>query len=379
MKEIEKLNEAFKVFSLASEALQKYYSSLKDEVKRLNNELQAKNQELKDTLEMLRSVVNCIRDAIFVLSVDGKILMMNARAEQLRAHFEPDKLCRQELDGAEVALDVNNEKRIFLLSLSEVHSSDTTTGYVLMLKDITEKKLKEAMEERNKRLIAMGEMMATIVHEMRNPLCSIELYASMLQKELEGTGLESLSKGVSTGVRSLNNILSNMLYFARPRTPSMKPVSITEFADETLELVKPVAESRDIIIKNNTTAFTLHMDEALVRQVFMNILLNAIQAMKEGGTITIYNEIDEKGFYIHIKDTGCGMDDETVERVFDPFYTTREDGTGLGLSISLKIMQSHGGTINVKSTLGKGTVFTLVFPRNLLVCKNETVKEVCCR
>ncbi len=379
MKEIEKLNEAFKVFSLASEALQKYYSSLKDEVKRLNNELQAKNQELKDTLEMLRSVVNCIRDAIFVLSVDGNTLMMNSEAEKLKAFVEPDTLCRQELDGTELTIKVNNEKRIFLLSLSEVISGNSTTGYVLMLKDITEKRQREAIQERNKRLIAMGEMMASIVHEMRNPLCSIELYASMLQKELEGTGLESLSKGVSTGVRSLNNILSNMLYFARPRTPKMNQVSLFTFIEETLELVRPVAESRDIILRNHTGHCSLRMDGALIRQVCMNILLNAVQAMSEGGTITVSTETRDRALYIHIEDTGCGMDEQTLERIFDPFFTTKDEGTGLGLSISLKIMQSHGGTINVRSTPGRGTVFSLVFPENLIITRNEQQKEVCLR
>jgi signal transduction histidine kinase len=328
---------------------------------------------------MLRSVVNCIRDAIFVLSVDGNTLMMNSEAEKLKNFVEPGTLCRQELDGTELTINVNNEKRIFLLSLSEVISSNSTTGYVLMLKDITEKRQREAIEERNKRLIAMGEMMASIVHEMRNPLCSIELYASMLHKELEGTGLESLSKGVSTGVRSLNNILSNMLYFAKPRTPRMNPVSLAQFVEETLEMVRPVAESRMIVIKNHIQPLSLCMDDALVRQVCMNILLNAVQAMSEGGTITVSTELKDRALYIHIKDTGCGMDEQTLERIFDPFYTTKDEGTGLGLSISLKIMQSHGGTINVRSTPGRGTVFSLVFPENLIITNNEKPKEVCLR
>ncbi len=377
MKEIEKLNEAFKVFSLASEALQKYYSSLRDEVKRLNQELQAKNQELKDTLEMLRSVVNCIRDALFVISVDGKVLMMNKEAAKLRNHISPETYCNQGFDGTEIGISINNENRIFLLSLSEVVSENTTTGYVLMLKDITEKRQKEAIQERNKRLIAMGEMMATIVHEMRNPLCSIELYASMLQKELEGTELESISKGVSTGVRSLNNILSNMLYFAKPRTPSMRHVEIGPFVEETLELIRPVAESRGIRIVKNIQNLLINMDDALIRQVLMNLFLNAMQAMNQGGTIIISADFNEKGFFMHIEDTGCGMDEDTLERIFDPFYTTRDDGTGLGLSISLKIMQSHGGSINVRSQPGRGTVFTLVFPEKLMVNKNNIPQEVC--
>ncbi|RMG69162.1 MAG: hypothetical protein D6710_09280 [Nitrospirae bacterium] len=371
MKEIEKLNEAFKVFSLASESLQKYYSTLQAEVKRLNNQLQAKNQELKETLEMLRSVMNCIKDALYVLSVDGTVLMKNRVAEELGDLFSPERFTNTELDGQEIVLERGEERRIYLLSVADVRSDKTTTGYVIMLKDITEKRKEEAIRERNKRLIAMGEMMAALVHEMRNPLCSIELYASMLQKELENTELESLSKGALTGVQSLNNILTNMLYFAKPRTPKKERVRVGEFIDEALELLRPVAESRDILVKKKVDESTLEIDSSLIKQVLMNLFLNAVQAMKEGGTLSIRTEIDRRGYLIHIEDTGCGMDEETVERIFDPFFTTRDDGTGLGLSISLKIMQSHQGSINVKSQPGAGTVFTLVFPEELIVGEKE--------
>ena len=238
-----------------------------------------------------------------------------------------------------------------------------------MLKDITERKQTEAEEERNKRLIAMGEMMAGIVHEMRNPLCSIELYASMLHKELEGTELESLARGVSTGVRSVNNILSNMLYFAKPRSPKLRPVSVQSIVEESLSLVLPVADSRNISISKSLINCSLCVDEGLIKQVLMNLFLNAIQAMEKGGNLGITTEVRDDGFCINVSDTGEGIDEATIERIFDPFFTTRQEGTGLGLSISLKIMQSHGGTIKVKSKPGIGSSFSLVFPK-------ETIKEV---
>jgi len=240
-------------------------------------------------------------------------------------------------------------------------------GFVILLRDITAQKEVEAEKERNKRLIAMGEMMASIVHELRNPLCSIELYASMLYKEIEDTPQASLAMGVSTGVRNLNNSLSNMLYFARPRNPKTTPCDIRTLTDDALSLLKPVIESRGIVVEKQISRTSINGDSGLVKQVILNILLNAVQAMGTGGILTIHSETDSKGFHLNISDTGSGITSEDIERIFDPFFTTRDEGTGLGLSISLKIMQAHGGTIRAKSLPGSGSVFILYFPHKHLL------------
>ncbi len=249
------------------------------------------------------------------------------------------------------------------MSLSDVKSGgDEAIGKVVLLRDVTRSRELEAERQRNRRLIAMGEMMATIVHELRNPLCSIELYSSMLYRELAGTDLSSLAEGVSTGVQNLNNFLTNMLYFAKPRKPGMTDFSLDGLLNDALRMVEPVLASRGIALRRESSTRIIKADRGLLLQVLMNLLLNAIQAMESGGELTITEEVEGDTLHLSITDTGCGISEPDMERIFDPFFTRREGGTGLGLPISLKIMQAHGGSIRIRSRKGQGSTFTLVLP-----------------
>ncbi len=380
MEELKKLNEAFMTFNLASETLREYYQNLQQQVTHLSEEVQRKNAELQRTLSFLNSVLQGIREAIIVLDSDGKILMMNRAAEDLltmdlsaSTGHRPEEygynFSRLDQNNQEIEIETAGGRKNLLVSLSDVlNGGDGLIGFVILLRDITAQKEAEAEKERNKRLIAMGEMMASIVHELRNPLCSIELYASMLYRELEDTPHASLAMGVSTGVRNLNNSLSNMLYFARPRNPKTTHCNISTLTDDALALIKPVMESRGIVVEKQIPDILIAGDSGLLKQVILNILLNAVQAMGTGGILTIHTEMDGKGLNLNISDTGSGITPEHEERIFDPFFTTRDEGTGLGLSISLKIMQAHGGTIRAKSLPGSaGSVFILCFPHKHLL------------
>ncbi len=376
MEELKKLNEAFRTFNVASETLRDYYQRLQRQVAYLSEELQRKNNELRTTLSFLDSVLQGIKEAIIVLDAGGKILMMNRAAEELlMLDITSSKGRGPEEYGYDFGrisreMEIRREDgtRKVLVSLSDVlDGNDGVIGRVILLRDITVQKEMEAERERNKRLIAMGEMMASIVHELRNPLCSIELYSSMLYKELEDTPLASMAMGVSTGVRNMNNALSNMLYFARPRNPKTIPCDLDALLLESLSFIKPVMDSRGIAVRRRPVEAGVKGDPGLLKQVFLNLLLNAVQAMDSGGTLSIHPERDGGMFQVHISDTGAGIAPGEMDRIFDPFFTTRDEGTGLGLSISLKIMQAHGGTIRARSLPGSGSTFILAFSKETLL------------
>ncbi len=227
----------------------------------------------------------------------------------------------------------------------------------------------EEHHRRNHRLIAMGEMAAKVVHEIRSPLCSIELFSNMLSNDLEGTGHAEMAKGISTGISSLNNILSNMLFFAKPQKPSFSEVKLNDVISETAEILYPLMDNRCIKLKSTVSEEYIYADPELLKQVFMNIILNAIQAMPEGGTIKICTEDNDGYLAVEVSDDGTGVDEEDMENIFDPFFSTKEKGTGLGLSIAHKIMQSHNGYIRARRNKGKGSTFCLYFPLN------ETCRE----
>ncbi len=368
---IEKLNQAFSQFNRASELLQQYYTRLEEHVRYLTEELQKKNRELETALGFLDSVIQGIDEAIVVLDNRKEIIMTNRASERL---FNVDAqsvrgksvdILRFPLDLSRSSYTVEDRERVFSVSISQVSNRDDFAGYVLLIKDITAMKEKEAEDSRNKRLMAMGEMMASIVHELRNPLCSIELYSSMLYRELKGTSYEAIARGVSGGVQNLNNFLSNMLYFAKPRIPKNTLFRIDTVVEETISMISPVVQTREISVHQDVEPFCLQGDPGLLKQAIMNILLNAVQAMESGGEIRVFTEFTEGYLRLNIKDSGKGIDRTIMDRIFDPFFSTKEEGTGLGLSIALRIMQSHGGSISIKSTPGQGTVFILQFPEKI--------------
>ncbi len=220
----------------------------------------------------------------------------------------------------------------------------------------------ELQHERNKRLIAMGEMAAKLVHEIRNPLCSIELYATMLERELAGSSHQELARGISTGIGGLNTILTNMLMFARPLRPAMKPLRLDEVAAECLSSLSPLLQSRSVRATTDLAPSEICGDRELLKQVFMNIAINAVQAQQNGGTLELAMRRENGSVLATIADSGSGIEPDLLERIFDPFFTTRENGTGLGLAITATIVQAHGGSIAVESEQGRGSTFRLVFP-----------------
>ena len=221
----------------------------------------------------------------------------------------------------------------------------------------------EAQYERNRRLIRMGEMAAKIVHEIRSPLCSIELYATMLESELGDSEPSKLARGISGGIRSLNTILTNMLLFAKRQKPALVRVDAAGIVEEALSLLEPMIASRGLRVERRVSgARPIEGDPELLKQVLLNVVLNAVHATAGEGRIGITVRAEEGGAVVEVSDEGEGIREEDRERIFDPFFTTKENGTGLGLTIASRIMQAYGGFIRVRSEVGRGSTFALHFP-----------------
>lgn len=385
MDELGLLNNAFYSFTEASKKLELYYEKLQDRINHLTLELEEKNLQLERALQetekakdYLKCVLQSIGEAIVVIDYNGAITMINKTAEEMFGVASEEVLGKPLYDlnisikkeGTDTILYTNGKRYNVFFTASDIVDSTNPSvlrGQVILLKDITRLKELELSYERNKRLIAMGEMAAKIVHEIRSPLCSIELYAGMLKNDLEGTKHINLAEGISNGIKSLNNILTNMLFFARPQKPLLKEVNLKEIIDETLNIIYPMIESRGVIInKNIPDGYIILGDKELLKQVFLNIILNALSATLRGKNIYLDLREERDFIVIDIKDEGIGIKEEDMERIFDPFFTTKspDKGTGLGLSISLRIIESLGGEIRVESEEGRGSSFEVYFPIN---------------
>ncbi len=376
---IRDLNEAFSSFAATSGLLERYYDMLREKVRYLTIELEERNAQLKAALadatsakDSLRCILQSMAEALIVLDRDGNVTMVNRAAVEMIGPSAADAVGRpfESLgfslvsEGGDTVLVADGRRFDVFVSRSDVVDPEgSVRGSVLLIQDITRMKELESQSERNRRLIRMGEMAAKIVHEIRSPLCSIELYATMLESELGDGEASRLSRGISSGILSLNNILTNMLLFARQQKPSLQRIDAASVVGEALRLLEPMTASRGIPIDRDIAENPfLHGDPELLKQVLLNVVLNAVQATGEGGRIGVSIRGEGGGAVIEVSDEGEGIREENLERIFDPFFSTKVKGAGLGLAIASRIMEAHRGFIRVRSEPGMGSVFELHFP-----------------
>ena len=235
------------------------------------------------------------------------------------------------------------------------------------------KKAKATQEDliQAEKLTSLGQMAASIAHEVNNPLAGVLVYTQLLNKKIAGdnmvkeTALDYLSKMDSELTRS-TKLIRNLLDFARQSPPTLREVNVNDVVNRALDLAAHSAELQKIqVIKElNPSLPKLMADFDQLQQVFTNLILNAIQAMSEGGRLTLRTSVDERQVKLEVQDTGHGISTENLRKLFTPFFTTKGKGkgVGLGLAVAYGIIQRHHGRIEVQSKEGKGTTFTILLP-----------------
>jgi signal transduction histidine kinase len=226
-------------------------------------------------------------------------------------------------------------------------------------------------EKHDKRLAFLGQLAAGLAHEIRNPLSTIGLNLELLQEDWEDPETEKEKRTkrklhvLSKEVLRLQTILEDFLRFAGGHQITRAPVHLTELVDEVLEFVRPQLVEKRV---NSRTMYEddfplLELDRDAIKQVLLNLVLNAIQAMPEGGELMVRLTIDGKSrAVVDVTDTGEGMPPEVRERVWQPYYSRRKTGTGMGLPLVRRLVEEHDGSISVVSDVGKGTRFTMKLP-----------------
>ena len=221
---------------------------------------------------------------------------------------------------------------------------------------------------RSERLAAIGKIAAQITHEVRNPLSSIGLNAEQLDEELAelpGTGeARTLARAIVKEVDRLTEITEAYLRFARMPSPRLEREELRTVVESLLAFQKPELERRQVrlLVELTDEACPLQCDEQQLRQALLNLIRNAGEAMPSGGTLVVTLAVVGAAYELSIADSGAGIPGELLDRVFEPFFSTKQGGTGLGLALTQQIVVEHGGTIDVKSETGRGTTFTLHMP-----------------
>jgi len=264
-------------------------------------------------------------------------------------------------------------------------SKEMVRGKIVIFQDLTRIMEMEEQVRRSEKLAAIGQLAAGIAHEIRNPLASVSGSIQLLKRELK-LDLENkrLMDIVLRETDRLNALISEFLLFAQPSQKQCESVDVKYLIEDTLDLFvnNPEWRKKIELRKNIEAGIRLRANPEQIRQILWNLIVNAVQAMSEGGTLTVTSKMvheDEAGekytpesyhgvkmgnlgasyVEISIGDTGIGIRPENLDKIFDPFYTTKESGTGLGLAIVYRIIEDYHGNISVKSELGRGTVFTI--------------------
>jgi len=219
----------------------------------------------------------------------------------------------------------------------------------------------------SERLAALGEMIAAVSHEIKNPLGIIRSTAELMGTLPEaGETHRKLSSVITEESTRLNRIVTEFLDFARPQTPDLRECDLKDLIEKNIDFLRPELDKKGIVAKAELDGAPLKLmaDHGQLYRAFLNIFINASQSIENGGRIDVHVREDKEGFYIEIEDTGCGISQENLKRIFNPFFTTKDKGTGLGLSIVRKIIQGHKGTITIESQEGKGTKVAILLPRH---------------
>lgn len=259
----------------------------------------------------------------------------------------------------------SRNRSLLLVALPVVDSEERFTGNILLIQDLSKIKNLENEVRRNERLAALGKMAAGVAHELRNPLSSIKGLAVLLKSKLEKDkhGTENADILVQE-VERLNRSIGELLDYARPHKLQREVIQLEDVLTKAVSLIRVDAESAKVTLQSGymDKMLQVYADQDKLNQVFLNLFLNSIQAMDRGGVLKIETYIQEDRVICRIEDTGCGLDEDGVSKVFDPYFTTKNDGTGLGLAMSAKIIEEHSGSIEFKSDVGVGTIVKVNLP-----------------
>jgi len=349
-------------------------------------------EELTSENELLEIVLNSMTDGILVTDTNNKLVFHNRRSHRLIPFSSGDLddsiiweviddddiskfiqktlLNAEKVSEEEFTIKIAGISKTLWLDIMPVVREGSIQGSLLHVSDITERKKRDGRLRRAENLASLTTLAAGVAHEIKNPLGSISIHIQLMQKSLKrdkqlkeetsGKYLEILNEEVER----LNNIIVDFLFAVRPMNPTMKKSDINKVLTDLLEFVKYELEEASVTIECELQEDLpkLEIDEKYMKQAILNIIKNSVAAMPEGGVMYFKTVRDGDFIHIYVCDTGTGISEENMAKIFEPYFTTKQFGSGLGLTVVYKIIKEHGGDIVLESVENQGTTFTINLP-----------------
>ncbi|MCF7915070.1 MAG: PAS domain S-box protein [Spirochaetaceae bacterium] len=373
--------------------MRKFIQRALNKLSKLDQEqIRALLYDLASENETLEMVLNSMTDGVLVTDLEHKIIFTNqgvhtllpmlrsepeehllweAVADKEIASFLKESVKKNsQREEEEFTLDGSGPDRTLSFSVVPVNRDDEPHGNLILVSDITDRRKREARLRRAESLASLTTLAAGVAHEIKNPLGSIGIHIQLIQKALKQKQcLDEETAGryleiITEEIERLNGIVVDFLFAVRPMDTSMKRSTVNGVVEELIEFIKYELEENQVKLdtKLQRNLPKVDLDEKYMKQALINIIKNGVAAMNQGGTLKIVTREDQGFVHIDISDSGIGMSEEQLSKIFEPYYTTKEFGSGLGLTVVYKVVREHNGEVSVHSRENQGTTFTISLP-----------------
>lgn len=359
-----------RVLEIRQESMEKYATELEETVN-------LKTAALIREREKLTTILNAIGGGILLINKQGKILWANDKIKEMFNMEVAGRYCEELWRDCDISssyakdniettiMSVDNEKRFLQMITAPVRDeSGQIYRYIRLIQDVTELKKLEEQIVNSEKLASIGRLAAGIAHEIGNPLTSVFSFVQILREMEDDKFKQESLETIHFHIQRISEILKQLSGFSKMPSVESRKCQVNEIIEYSAKLIQYDKQARNVSIRKELSPSLpeTEADYNQLSQVFVNLILNAIDAMPNGGILTIRSYVEADNIIVEFEDTGTGIPKESLNKIFDPFFTTKEKGTGLGLAVSYNIIKKMKGTLTVDSELGRGSLFRIVLP-----------------